>query len=245
MSNAKKVRVSDIESLLVCLPGIQKARVVINDWGAIEEVHILTGLRRNPKQIVRDVQSALKAQWDITLDRRKVSVAQVRAGSSEQVSRLRYCGLDLKTDGRTGRTEISVTLDRTVNSDRIAYVGKAHADISESSTLMGVARATGLAANQTLEPPNAFSIEDVCMIQMGTMRAVAVLLSLLTPRRNHEQMVGCALVRRDLLEACVRATLDGMNRRLEVLPRRGDILRAGDGPEGPEPPEDEATSKPE
>jgi hypothetical protein len=31
---------------------------VVNDWGAIEEIHILTGLGRNPKQIVRDVQSA-------------------------------------------------------------------------------------------------------------------------------------------------------------------------------------------
>ena len=79
MSSKKIVSVKDVEGLLVCLPGIQKARVVVNDWGAIEEIHILTGLARNPKQIVRDVQSALKAQWDITVDRRKVSIAQVKA----------------------------------------------------------------------------------------------------------------------------------------------------------------------
>ena len=77
MTGDKTVSTKDIESLLVCIPGVQKARVVVNDWGAIKEIHILTGLDRSPKQIVRDVESALKAQWDINLDRRVVSVAPV------------------------------------------------------------------------------------------------------------------------------------------------------------------------
>ncbi len=215
----KTVRVGDIESLLVCLPGIQKARVVINDRGSIEEVHILTGLDRSPKQIVRDVQSALKAQWDITVDRRKVSVARVKADAGEAVPRLRFCGLSVDT-GPAAKVEITVTLDWTVNSDRVSYVGKAHAGTSEHSVLMGVARATAKAANQTLQPPNAFSIEDVSVTPVGDAVAAVVLVSLLSPRRNHEQLVGCALDKRGLHEACARATLDGMNRRFEVLPFR-------------------------
>ncbi|MEX0975113.1 MAG: hypothetical protein WD024_07200 [Bacillota bacterium] len=236
MSERRTVSVKDIESLLVCLPGIQKARVVVNDWGAIEEIHILTGLGRNPKQIVRDVQSALKAQWDITVDRRKVSIAQIQAGMPEPSSRLRYSGLEVKTDARTGKSEIVVTLDRSGDGQSPSYVGKAVSDSTEVSTLLGVARATCLAGNLTLEPPNAFFVDDVATVEIGQYRSVAVLLDLLTPRRNQEQMVGCALVKRDLREACVRATMDAMNRRMEVLPQKGTTKPADDGPAQRVPP---------
>lgn len=232
MSERRTVSVKDIESLLICLPDIQKARVVVNDWGAIEEIHILTGLGRNPKQIVRDVQSALKAQWDITVDRRKVSVAQVQAGMPEASGRLRYVGLEVKTDARTGKNDIVVTLDRAIEKETASYVGKSVADSTEVSTLLGVARATCLAGNLTLEAPNAFFVDDATALSIGQYRAVAVLIDLLTPRRNQEQMVGCALVKRDIREACVRATLDAMNRRMEVLPQKA----AGKPPEKGEAP---------
>jgi hypothetical protein len=232
VSEKKTVSVRDIESLLVCLPGIQKARVVVNDWGAIEEIHILTGLGRNPKQIVRDVQSALKAQWDITVDRRKVSVAQIQTSLPAQPGRIRYVGLEVKTNGRTGKSEIIVTLDRAVENQTAVYVGKAVTDSSEVATLLGVARATCLAANLTLTPPNAFFVDDVSTLTIGQRSAVAVLIDLLTPRRNQEQLIGCAMVRRDLREACVRATLDAMNRRLEVLPHRPLSTAAPEGQTG-------------
>lgn|GEM_PF-81035 len=221
MSEKKTVSVRDIESLLVCLPGIQKARVVVNDWGAIEEIHILTGLGRNPKQIVRDVQSALKAQWDITVDRRKVSVAQIQTSLPATPGRLRYVGLEVKTSGRTGKSEIVVTLDRAIENQSAVYIGKTVTDSSEVGTLLGVARATCMAVNLTLAPPNAFFVDDVATFTIGQKDAIAVMVDLLTPRGNQEQLVGCALVKRDIREACVRATLNAMNRRLEVLPHRG------------------------
>lgn len=194
--------------------------MVVNDWGAIEEIHILTGLGRNPKQIVRDVQSALKAQWDITVDRRKISVAQIQSSLPESPGRIRYVGLEVKTDARTGKAEVMVTLDRAIERQTAVYVGKAITDSSEVSTLLGVARATCLAANLTLTPPNAFFVDDVSAVEIGQRSAIAVLVDLLTPRRNQEQLVGCAVVKRDVREACVRATLDAMNRRMEVLPQR-------------------------
>ncbi|MGI6663538.1 MAG: hypothetical protein ACOX4B_08865 [Bacillota bacterium] len=175
MSEKKTVSVRDIESLLVCLPEIQKARVVVNDWGAIEEIHILTGLGRNPKQIVRDVQSALKAQWDITVDRRKVSVAQIQTSLPASPGRLRYVGLEVKTNGRTGKAEIVVTLDRAIENQTAVYVGKTVTDSSEIGMLLGVARATCMAVNLTLTPPNAFFVDDVATLTIGQKDAVCVL----------------------------------------------------------------------
>jgi len=225
LSTRKTVSVKDVEKLLVCLPGIQKARVVVNDWGAIEEIHIITGLGRNPKQIVRDVQSALKAQWDISVDRRKISVAQIRTGLPEPSGRLRYSGLEIKTDVKTGKCEVSVTLERPSEEEPAVYVGKAQADISENSILLGIAKATCLAVNLTVEPPNAFYPDDVAVIRVGVREGVAVLVSLVTPKRHHEELLGAALIRREVREACVRATLDALNRRLEVLPQRGSVRK--------------------
>jgi len=228
LSNEKTVSVKDIEALLTCLPGIQKARVVISDWGAIEEIHILTGLGRNPKQIVRDVQSALKAQWDITVDRRKVSVAQVRVGLPEPMGRLRYSGLETKTDAKTGKTDLTVTLERPYEGQMAVYVGRVQCESHEDSTLLGIAKATCLAVNSVLEPPHAFFVDDVGVFEVGGQKAVGVLVNLLTPRRNQEQMIGSALVRRDVKEACVRATLDALNQRLEVIPQKGSVIRDGE-----------------
>lgn len=225
MSTKKVVSVKDVENILVCLPGIQKARVVVSDWGAIEEIHILTGLDRNPKQIVRDVQSAFKAQWDITVDRRKVSVAQLKTKLPASPSRLRYAGLEVKTDTKTRKSEVSVNLERNLEEQTAVYIGKAEADGTEESLLFAIARATCFAVNLTIEPPNAFFVDDVTMIDIGPKKAVAVLVGLVTPKRNYEEQLGAALVRREAREACVRATLDALNRRLEVLPQQGSLKK--------------------
>lgn len=176
---------------------------------------------------MRDVQSALKAQWDIAVDRRKVSVAQVQAAVPESLGRLRYAGLEIKTDTRSGKSEISVTLERAQGDQTSVYVGKARADATETSTLFGIAKATCLAVNLTIEPPNAFFVDDVSVVKIGLKEAVAVLVGLVTPKHNHEELLGAALVRREVREACVRATLDAMNRRLEVLPQRGSLGKGG------------------
>ena len=216
MTANKTVSLKDVEALLTCLPGVQKARVVINDWGAIEEIHILTGLSRNPKQIVRDVESALKAQWNITIDRRKVSVAQIQARLPGPPARLRYSGLEIRTDAKEFKNFITVTLERQLDEESAVFVGKAHSNASEYATLLGIAKATCLAVNMTLDPSNSFFPDDVHVMTIGSYSAVIVLLNLLTPRRNHEELLGAALVRK-VRESCVRATLDAMNRRLDVL----------------------------
>ena len=163
MSNDRIVSTKDIEGLLICLPGIQKARVVVDDWGAIKEIHILTGLDRSPKQIVRDVESALKAQWNITLDRRKVSVAQVRTRIPPSDDRLRFVSLEVKTDAKKGTSEVCVSLERNHEDEIVSYTGRSEGDISPRSVLYGIARATCLAANLAIPPSSEIFIDDVQM----------------------------------------------------------------------------------
>jgi hypothetical protein len=70
---------SEIESLITALRGVLAARVSLGELGAIEEIHVLASEQLHPKQIVRNIESALSAGLGVAVDRRIVSVAQVRS----------------------------------------------------------------------------------------------------------------------------------------------------------------------
>jgi hypothetical protein len=67
------------ERLLTTLTGVLSARVVAKAGGEIEEIHVLTSEEISPKQTVRNVESALLAHFDLTVDHRRISVAQTKA----------------------------------------------------------------------------------------------------------------------------------------------------------------------
>src|SRR4051812_23792665 len=73
---------ADVEQLLTGLAGVISARVVTNTNGRLDEIHILASDHLHPKQIVRNVESALTAGFGITVDRRIISVAQTNAPHS-------------------------------------------------------------------------------------------------------------------------------------------------------------------
>ncbi len=64
------------ENLLTSLEGILSARVVTTPLGEVSEVHVLAQSGLAPKQIVRNVESALLAQLGLRIDHRKISIAQ-------------------------------------------------------------------------------------------------------------------------------------------------------------------------
>jgi hypothetical protein len=74
-----------IEHLLASLPGVVSARVAAGAGGHLEEIHILATSELHPKQIVRNIESALSAGLGIEINRRIVSVAQLRAGAVEEM----------------------------------------------------------------------------------------------------------------------------------------------------------------
>jgi hypothetical protein len=75
---------SEIEGLIAALTGVRGARVTLNDTGRIHEVHILAEARTHPKQIVRNVESALSAGLGLSVDRRFISVAQVKDAAGDE-----------------------------------------------------------------------------------------------------------------------------------------------------------------
>lgn len=74
---------NEVERLLCSLAGVVSARVVANPLGRLDEIHVLASPLFSPKQIVRNVESALAAGLGIIIDRRIVSVAQIRRDAIE------------------------------------------------------------------------------------------------------------------------------------------------------------------
>ncbi|PYP39070.1 MAG: hypothetical protein DMD48_07935 [Gemmatimonadetes bacterium] len=65
-----------VENLITGLTGVLSARVVVTPLGEVSEVHVLTKSDIAPKQVVRNIESALMAQLGFKIDHRKISVAQ-------------------------------------------------------------------------------------------------------------------------------------------------------------------------
>jgi hypothetical protein len=68
----------DAETLLASLAGVLSAHVVRGPSGRLLEIHVLASAALHPKQVVRNVESALRAGLGMEVDRRIISVAQVR-----------------------------------------------------------------------------------------------------------------------------------------------------------------------
>lgn len=63
------------EELLQTLPGVYSARIIATESGAVDGIHVLTGMDVSPKQTVRNIESALVAHLGMRVDHRKISVA--------------------------------------------------------------------------------------------------------------------------------------------------------------------------
>jgi hypothetical protein len=70
------------ERLLSALAGVVSARAVADEFGRLCEIHVLASPELHPKQIVRNVESALSAGLGVVVDRRIISVAQLRANAA-------------------------------------------------------------------------------------------------------------------------------------------------------------------
>lgn len=66
----------EAEGLLRTLPAIASARLLRDADGTVRDVHVLATTDLAPKQIVRNVESALLARFGVRLDHRAISVAQ-------------------------------------------------------------------------------------------------------------------------------------------------------------------------
>ncbi len=97
-----------------------------------------------------------------------------------------------------------------------AYLGESSAAATPSSVHRSVATATLRALEDVVGSAARFELEQLEINQLGPDRAVVVVVSMLT-KLGSERLTGVSVVREDVRQAVIRATLDALNRRLESL----------------------------
>lgn len=219
--SVSRVRVEDIEAALGQVAEIKAARVVVDHGGAIQEIHVLALPTKQPKQLVRDIESTIMARFGVPVDHRKISIAQLGREMVEQVGdqpqeqrptaiRPRIVGINASVAGL--RASAAVTLE----IDGEEYVGSASGPASQTGRVRHVALAALDALGQYISETTAFALEDVAIVQLGRERVAVACVSLVT-QYGEQSFTGSALVRQNDSDSVVRATLDAINRRMGLL----------------------------
>jgi hypothetical protein len=102
-------------------------------------------------------------------------------------------------------------------ADRSA-VGEAQGTATQSGVQRAVALATLRAVEALVDGKARFDLDHLEVTQTGRDRTVVAGVTLVTPTGS-ERLTGAAVVREDVRQAVIRATLDGINRRLGALLR--------------------------
>jgi len=204
-----------VERELCRLPDVGVARLVADDAGRIIEAHIIAAPTKHPKQVVRDVQSVLLAEFGLELDRRVVSVVQLgeadaAAPIDERAAPARPSIVSIQGETNGLRSLVRVTLG---NDDGEA-VGHAQGSIATTARHRLVANATIDALRRLDRAAECLDVEDAQVVRVGASDVAVVTIVFVAPPT--EQVVsGSAIVRTNHeADAVARAVLDATNRRL-------------------------------
>ena len=196
---------------LICrLEGVQAAQVVFAENGMPCEIHVLAGPEKSSKSLVRDIQSALTAQFGVQVDHRIISVAQLSEGLAPRGDfRLAHTGLEIKSAG--GRVSASVTLARGCDT----YTGHGESANTPFARRRCVSEAA-LAAVNRAAGETCFELASVDAV---TLAGQGIVVAQVDSLRDGQRLLGSAFLNEDPDNAAVHSVLSAVNRRLSVLPR--------------------------
>lgn len=210
--NPRAVDPRKLEGSINRVKGVYASRVVLNGPTEILEVHVVGSPDRNPKQIVRDIESLLFVNFGLRLDYRRVSLVQLE---EERIfpsvgPRPQLVSVSCHTDSPQATVEVHL------ENDKVFYTGVAQGAVDSADTSHLAALATLRALEQVVGRSNFFHLEGVQEFTFGEQSIVVVFISLMFPGVK-EALLGTSFVRDDIVEACARATLDSINRRLWAI----------------------------
>jgi hypothetical protein len=215
LDHQRGVEDDKLREAILSLPDVRSCSVELTPDGNISAIHIVSSSKRAPKQIVRDVESILHANFGISVDHRKVSVARVREREEKHAApapRARLVSMTVSTTGGMGRVE--VVLER----DEVAVSGEASGVFVGGGCLRLIVEATYNAVENLVSGPVGFEVNDVVRVNCGEREALVVLANVAL-ERDVMSLAGCVVVRDDFHRAAALAALDSCNRLLETLPQ--------------------------
>lgn len=206
------MNVEKMENYLKKIRSIQGCKVVVDENEEIEEIHIVSDLKRSPKQILRDIEAILISEFDISIDYKKVSIAQIQgdAVQNDGDPRLKLKSIEYNNNG--SNVEVRVVLEKCGQ----VYESKM-SGINTSSNINRILGNTVLKAVELFcEVEDVFVFEDARKVSLSNVDVMVVSISSRYKGRE-ELYTGSAKIGNDPKEALARASMDAINRHILQL----------------------------
>lgn len=207
LTELTKEVINSMEELINRVQSVISSRVVAEN-NQIAEIHVLADNSRNAKQIARDVQSVLMAEFKVDVNYKIISVAQIETnGRLFNDERIAFTNLTFINDG----VNLEVTVMLTKGSE--IYEGTYKGVNTERNKNRIIVNATLKCVSKILPDDHNLILEDVDIYSFAKKRIAVVAVTHATPQ-NEELLVGSSIVKKDDGEALVKAALDALNRRV-------------------------------
>lgn len=206
------IMTKQIEQYLLKIRSVIGAKIIVDSQNDIEEIHIVSDLKRSPKQILRDIEAVLLSEFDMTVDYKKVSIAQVKSDSvkTESDPRVRLKSIEYSNRGKS--LDITVALEKFNQVYSCTKTG--------IKTISNMKRLTGMAVLEAVESylgiEEVLVFEDSKEVSLSNINIIAVSITSIYHNRE-EIFTGTAKAGLDVNEAVARATLDAVNRHIIQL----------------------------
>lgn len=197
----------EVEYFLANIKSVLSCKIITDSNNNIIEIHVLSDSSRHSKQIVRDIRTALLSHFNIDIDYKIISVAQVNKNISINSDfRLLYEGYTNETNSE--RIKISTKL----SWDDKEYIGDAEGIKSEKNTLMVAANSTLNAIKKAIDL-DCFLVDD---IQSAHVSGKDVILSAITYIDHGREiiLIGTSIVNSNKIDSTIKATLNAINRKI-------------------------------
>lgn len=200
------IRVEQVERAIQQLPTIYAVQVLVDDDNeTIEKIHILASPERAPKKIVRDVETLLLLRFNLHIDYRRISLAQMQPQDVRPLVRPRWRlrAIDSCLDGPTQHVEVRL------ESETVTFRGRATGPADGG--LVGLAAEAALDALRPVIREANVRLDFVEAVSVREETVILVAVTVGDPGRE-KKLLGSCFVRDDALAAAAQASLDAINR---------------------------------
>lgn len=197
-----------IERTIEKIDSIVSNKIILDNNGQIEEIHIVSDGSRNAKQVSRDIQSVLIATYGMNIDYKKISIAAIPEISlGKREARMKLEKVSHEQVGN--KALVKVVLSNHMGSFEDCLEGP---NTARSVDRM-LAQVTLKCIERAYNYNDMFVADDVSTVQLSSDKIVFAIVACLF-NGQEKRVTGSCLVRNNYDEAIVKATLDAINRYL-------------------------------
>jgi len=209
VSDNKVLLEEEIKDLICRIPEVMSCKVKLGDNNQIEDIYVLCTVGKNVKQLVRDIQSAVSARFNLELDYKVISVAQIDENHSKD-SRLKISSIGMVN--MENNIKATVALD----DEGKIYEGSSIKVKSVTNKYKAVAEATIMAIEAFIDANSMFYLEGIERIRFAGIDVFLCAIGY-TYKNNENLLIGSSVIKTDENEAVVKSVLDALNRLISKM----------------------------